>query len=248
VPSHGPDLTRGRYTARLATTQAEIAAAQALRHLTFRTPTGRAQDQRRLDADRFDSVCSHLLITETATGRLVCCCRILPLPQGAIGQSYSAQFYDLERLVRFRGPMLELGRFCLHPDWHDPDILRLAWAALTRLVDDSGTELLFGCSSFPGTDPLPHGPALAQLAAHHLAPPDWAPVARGIDTVDLRRMSALPDARGIPPLLQTYLAMGAWVSDHAVIDRDLGTLHVLTGLQIASVPAARARALRALAG
>ena len=44
----------------------------------------------------------------------------------------------------------------------------------------------------------------------------------------------------------TYLAMGGWVSDHAVVDRDLHTLHVFTGVEIARIPAARARLLRAL--
>jgi len=51
----------------------------------------------------------------------------------------------------------------------------------------------------------------------------------------------------MPPLLRAYLRMGGWVSDHAVIDRDLGTLHVFTGLEIRAVPPARARALRAVA-
>jgi hypothetical protein len=41
--------------------------------------------------------------------------------------------------------------------------------------------------------------------------------------------------------------MGRWVSDHAVIDHDLGTLHVFTGVEIAAIPPARARALRAIA-
>ena len=54
-------------------------------------------------------------------------------------------------------------------------------------------------------------------------------------------------AATMPPLLRSYLAMGAWVSDHAVIDRDLNTLHVFTGVEIAAIPPARARLLRALA-
>ena len=41
--------------------------------------------------------------------------------------------------------------------------------------------------------------------------------------------------------------MGGWVSDHAVIDARLNTLHVFTGLEIAAIPPARARALRAIA-
>jgi hypothetical protein len=38
--------------------------------------------------------------------------------------------------------------------------------------------------------------------------------------------------------------MGGWVSDHAVVDIDLDTLHVFTGLEIGRVPKARARLLR----
>ena len=248
MPSQMPNLTRGLYTAKLAENRDEVRETQGLRHLSFRVARGLAPEDGH-DSDKFDAACQHMLIRETASNRLVCCYRILPVPAGvAIGHSYSAQFYDLGRLRDFPGPMLELGRFCLHPDHHDPDILRLAWAALTRLVDYGEVKMLFGCSSFHGTDPTPHYPALAHLAAHHLAPPEWSPGVKGGETVDLRLLPGRPDPKAMPPLLQTYLAMGAWVSGHAVIDHELNTLHVFTGLDISAVPAARARALRDLAG
>ena len=62
-------------------------------------------------------------------------------------------------------------------------------------------------------------------------------------TPDLRRAQA-----ELPPLLRTYLLMGGWVSDHAVVDDQLGTLHVFTGLEIAAIPPARQRLLRGVAG
>jgi len=40
--------------------------------------------------------------------------------------------------------------------------------------------------------------------------------------------------------------MGGWVSDHAVVDRQLKTLHVFTGLSIDAIPEARKRLLRGL--
>ena len=40
--------------------------------------------------------------------------------------------------------------------------------------------------------------------------------------------------------------MGGWVSDHAVVDRQMGTLHVFTGLEIGAIPESRKRLLRAL--
>ena len=52
---------------------------------------------------------------------------------------------------------------------------------------------------------------------------------------------------GLPPLLRSYLGLGGWVSDHAVVDTVLDTLHVFTGVEIAKIPPARARALRLIA-
>ena len=52
----------------------------------------------------------------------------------------------------------------------------------------------------------------------------------------------------MPPLLRAYLAMGGWVSDHAVVDRQMNTLHVFTGLETGAIPESRKRLLRAVAG
>ena len=48
----------------------------------------------------------------------------------------------------------------------------------------------------------------------------------------------------MPPLLRGYLSLGGWVSDHAVIDEDMNTLHVFTGVEMKRVPARMARLLR----
>ena len=86
----------------------------------------------------------------------------------------------------------------------------------------------------------------------HLAPDQWRPEPRPAAYPYARLITATPDPRAgllaLPPLLRTYLAMGGWVSDHAVQDHDLDTLHVFTAVEIARIPPARARALRAIAG
>lgn len=241
-------FSRGRHKVREALVAQDIAAAQALRHLCFHGAPGQ-------DADRFDALCRHVLIEDARDGALVCCFRLMELPSGAqIARSYSAQFYDLTALHGFARPMAELGRFCLHPDHPDPDILRLAWAALTRIVDARGVGLLFGCSSFKGTDAAPYLDAFATLRCNHLAPAGWAPAVKAAQVIPFSRLLAdhTPDPRRaaltLPPLLRSYLAMGGWVSDHAVVDRAMNTLHVFTALEIASIPDARARALRLIAG
>ncbi len=240
-------LEKANLVASLAQTPADLSRAQELRHLCFMAARGICRPGGR-DVDGYDATSDHVLIKD-ATGRLLACFRLAVMDPESIRQSYSAQFYDLSRLTAFPGKMMELGRFCLHPAAQDPDALRLSWAMIAKLVDAHQIALLFGCTSFPGADPGLHQQALAHLATHHLAPPAYAPGARA-GAVALPQVAADPRRALVqmPPLLRSYLGMGGWVSDHAVIDSDLDTLHVFTGLEVARIPPARARALRAIAG
>ena len=239
-------LSRGRYRARMAEGAADIEAAQRL--------GGRAFHGSGMDADGFDPVCDHVLVEDSRSGALVCCFRFLPLASGdEIGRSYSAQYYELSALESFEGRMVEMGRFCIDPDLRDPDILRVAWGAMTAYVDTQGVELLFGCASFSGTDARAYYDAFAMLKDRHLAPRRWLPRVKAPDVFRFAaRLRRKPDAKKamlrMPPLLRTYLMMGGWVSDHAVVDAQMNTLHVFTGVEIASIPPARKKLLRAVAG
>lgn len=240
-------LNKGRYSARLAHNAADVEAAQRLRHLAFWGGDGSA-----VDADTFDDDCRHFLVEDTDTNTLVCCFRFLTLAGGQdIDRTYSAQFYELDALRDFDGSMIEMGRFCIHPEWTDPDILRVAWGAMTAYVDENNIEMLFGCSSFEGTDEGQYLDAFAMLRDRHIAPKRWLPKVKAPNVfrfaTRLRRKPNLKLAHvRMPPLLRTYLMMGGWVSDHAVVDRQMNTLHVFTGLEIRAIPEARKRLLRAI--
>lgn len=252
---HPLSLARGRYVARFSRDSDHVERAQRLRGLAFAGLRAghRASDAALRDADAHDARCLHVLIEEAQTGTPVCCFRLLPLSGGsAIGRSYCARFYELSSLSRYRGRLAEVGRFCIHPDRSDPDILRIAWGALARFVDAEAIDMLFGCTSFIGTDWQRHKDAFAILRDRHLAPARWRPgekapeLVRFASALDGRRADPGQALLTMPPLLRSYLAMGGRVSDHAVMDRDLGTLHVFTGLEIRAIPPARARLLRAI--
>lgn len=240
----GVVLEKGHYVARLARWDVDGDRVQDLRARCF--GVGPAQN----DAF-FDGRADHYLIEDRAGGGLVCGFRLQKLAGAELAHSYAAQYYDLSALEAYRGPMLELGRFCVCPDRRDPDILRMAWAVMTDVVDREGIDMLFGCSSFAGVETTPYLDAFALLRARHLAPARWMP---GIKVADVFPFAAelrrAPDGqramRSMPPLLRTYLLMGGWVSDHAVVDRQMNTLHVFTGLEIGAIPENRKRLLRAL--
>ena len=126
--------------------------------------SGGRRMRRRLDQDRYDLVCTHILIEDRVSGGLVCCFRILPICDSApLSDSYLGQFYHLSALEKFLGRMVEMGRFCVSPAVNDPDILRLAWAIMSRYVDQNNIRFLFGCSSFAGLDAARYLDAFALL-------------------------------------------------------------------------------------
>lgn len=238
-------IQRGRYTAILTAEPEQVRRAQTFRARCFELAHPS-------DADSFDDGCVHVLIEEQNTDRLVACFRMLGLTGSEIDISYSAQFYELSALSEFDGSMVELGRFCVDPSCRDADVLRLAWAVVTRFVDDRDAQLLFGCSSFHGTETSRYLDAFAWLKDRHLAPRRWLPRVKAPDVFRFAaRLRRRPDVKKalvhMPPLLRTYLLMGGWVSDHAVVDHHMNTLHVFTGVEVKEIPAARKKWLRAMA-
>lgn len=231
----------GQFVVTFAATPADVKACQELRHQHFFGCAG-------VDADEFDPVCRHIMVH--CDGDLVATARTSLFASGAeVKMSYSAQRYDLKSFFSFQSPMLEVGRLCAADVPFRVEAMRACWGALAQIVDQAGVAVLFGCSSFEGIDPKSYKDAFAFLSDKHRAPSDLMPLKRSAETFDLPSDQPFDKKRAIaqlPPLLRTYLSLGGWVSDHAVVDRDMNTLHVFTALEIAAIPEARARALRAM--
>ncbi len=230
---------KGRYTARLAQSACDLHLCQQLRHRCFFRAEG-------VDEDNFDATCDHLMVID-AVGRVVATARLFHMHSGAVvNTSYAAQYNDLSGFNGIKGAMIEVGRFCIDSDVQDADVLRVVWGALTQIVDNNDVAYLFGCTSFAGTDPARYGSAFARLHSKHLGPAHLRPLALADGVIPL---SDVPPTGTdpMPPLLRTYLAMGGWVSDYAVVDPKMNTLHVFTCLAVAAVPPNRAAVLRALA-
>ncbi|MGL4321816.1 MAG: GNAT family N-acetyltransferase, partial [Paracoccaceae bacterium] len=108
-------LLKGRYTARLADSAADVLAAKTLRYQCF--VSGRPADHGQgIDEDQFDDHCQHMLVEEAGSGALACTYRLMFFANGAqLHRSYAAQSYDLTVLSGYSHPFLELGRFCIAP-------------------------------------------------------------------------------------------------------------------------------------
>jgi len=240
----GPPLEQGGWVARLATSN-DMDDVYRLRAAAFRV------DQGADDSDQFDKRSLHLWVGRQGQGPSATVRLQLHLTAEDIMGGYSAAFYDLSRLSQAGAPVVEIGRLCsASQDAGNGDVLRLLWAGVARVALRSDAIRLIGCTSFPTTNASTLAPALGVLAARNLGPKALRPSPMASETYDLPERTTNPDAAAIgqlPPQLRTYLALGGWVSDHLVIDRDLGTSHIFTCVDIATMPAARKRVLTQLA-
>ena len=230
--------------ARLAQGRAELDRLLSFRRQAFPHRHGREEDDQ-------DALSAHVMVERD--GAVLAYFRVMLFGWGAgLSQGYAARFYDVGPLSRYARPIAEMGRFCVAPEGVHPDVLRLAWGAMTRIVDEGQAGLLVGCTSFRGAGWEAHRAGLALLAAEFVGPAEHLPGRKAAEVVGLDQAGPVGDRRAslaaLPPLLRTYLGMGGWVSDHAVVDRDLDTLHVFTCVEVDRVPAARAASLRAVAG
>ncbi len=225
---------------RLARTEAEVRAGQALRYRVFYEEMGAhasaAARASGLDADAFDAVADHLLVLDHARGAgaaaVVGTYRLIrPEAAARAGGFYSAGEYDISPILAFPGEVLELGRSCVDVAYRTRLTMQLLWRGIAAYVFHHGIGLMFGCASLPGTDPDALAVPLSWLAAKHLAPPELRPRALPHLYVEMARMPA--DAVGdraalalLPPLIKGYLRLGGWVGAGAVIDSQFNTTDV----------------------
>jgi putative hemolysin len=225
---------------RVAENAAEIEAAQKLRYRVFyeelnAKPTPEMSSQRR-DFDSFDPYCDHLIIIDRAKGEgaagIIATYRLMRREQASRrGQFYSIDEYDISSLVNYRGGILELGRSCVDPDYRTKAAMNLMWKGIADYILHYNIGVLFGCASFPGTDPEEHKTALSYLYHRHLAPPEYR--ARALPgryvSMNMMPIEQIDEKRALlslPPLIKGYLRLGGFVGDGAVVDPQFGTVDV----------------------
>ncbi|MGH6834573.1 MAG: GNAT family N-acyltransferase [Methylocella sp.] len=242
----------GPFEVRLATTSREIRKAQRLRFKVFyeeghAIPLHRAALTRR-DICPFDKICDHLLVIDkeqrNRVGRkkpkIVGVYRLLRGDAAARHLGfYSATEFDIAPLLaRHQGKrFLELGRSCVHAQYRSKRVIELLWRGLWVYAKHHRIDVLIGCASLPGADPIALALPLSFLHRHALADEEWRvrPLAgRGVDMAVLgsKAIDARKGVAALPPLLKAYLRAGAKFGDGAVIDAQFGTTDVFTILPL----------------
>lgn len=232
-----------RFVAHLATCERDVVEAQRLRWRVFAEEMGARlpEPALRLDRDRFDPYCEHLLVREAESGLVVGTYRMLPGREARkLGGFYSEGEFALGRLRDLPG-LVEVGRACVHPDHRRGAVLGLLWAGLARFLHERGHAHVIGCGSIPAGDEREGAAAVCRLLARdHLVAAEWRVAPR---TPFAAGEGPVASAAALPPLIRGYLRLGALICGPPAWDGDFRTADVLLWLPMARLDGRWARRL-----
>jgi putative hemolysin len=239
----------GNLEVRLARTDDEVDAAQALRYRVFveemgATPSAESLRTRR-DRDRYDEYCDHLLVLDHSLGSggaaVVGTYRLLRRSVADRRDGFYTQTeFDIAPLLAVPGELLELGRSCVAAAYRNRPSMQMLWRGIGEYSLRHDIKLMFGCASLPGTDLAELAPALTYLHHFHLAPPSLRAralpdryVAMDIlkpEEIDaaavVEQFAGRAAVAALPPLIKGYLRLGALIGEGAVIDHEFNTTDV----------------------
>lgn len=235
-------IEAGRFTVRLAETEADVAAAQRLRYRVFceemgATPAPEDEACRR-ERDSFDPYFDHLLLIDNETANpdveagVVGVYRLMRGDQARDGVGFYGQHeYDLTKLVNYPRQTLELGRSCVDQEHRGGAGMHLLWTGLGQYVSTHNVEIMFGVASFHGADPKPLSQALSYLHHNHLAPEDLRvrTIEEHFVAMDLlppEEVQKIEAMRQTPALIKAYIRLGGFVGEGAYVDYDFNTVDV----------------------
>ncbi len=241
---------RNGLTVRLALTPEDIREAQRLRYRVFYEELSAQPDAvakaSRLDVDRFDSFCDHLLVLQDDAPddeKFVGTYRLLRQDVAdKNGGFYAQSEFDIAPLLQ-RHPglkFLEVGRSCVAEGFRGKPVAELLWQGIWNYVRFHKFDVMLGCASLAGTNANSLADELTFLANIKPAHQDWTVSALPHRQVDMQRkpmadVNQKAVIRSLPTLVKAYLRLGCYIGNGAVVDHQFNTTDVLIVLPVSEI-------------
>lgn len=207
--------------------QSEVREAQALRYSVFAGEMGAKIKTSlwhpKLDIDRFDDFCEHLIVRDLKTQQVVGTYRLLtPVQAKRMGCFYTDTEFDMSPMHQGRDNMVELGRSCVHPDFRHGGVIMSLGRELFQFMARNKFEAMFGCASIPlylGADEA--ASICAKVIKDYSS--DLAKSVTPLNPFPLHDL-AVTKAVELPAMLKGYLRLGAKVLGAPAWDPDFNTV------------------------
>lgn len=219
----------------------ELKEVLRFRHEIYYKELLNAEHPLRLDVDRFDFKCDHLIIIDKTTTGIIGTYR---LNCSLFNDDfYSATEFNISDIVKLKGVKLEIGRAGVHPDFRNAATIAMLWKGILEYMKKTDTKWLFGCSSIKTTDSIDSVVLFKELNKTR------SPIT--LVNAKPKRQFKVPsfekyieqyyfgeDRSGrnveemIPPLLKFYIKSGAQICGEPALDREFKCIDFLTLLNV----------------
>lgn len=229
------EMKSGHYQAEFARTGAELEEVLKLRFDIFNLELGEGLDssfESRMDRDKYDDQCHHLIVRDTRNGELIGTYRMQTrrMAESSGNGFYSDDEYHLEQFPEeFLDQALELGRACIASAHRSGRVLFLLWRGLFAYLRHNNLRFMFGCCSLNSQSPEQGRALFIRLErAGHL---------HKAFLIDARPGYACPQGpineeqiadTQLPRLMSLYIDYGATICSQPAIDRAFKTIDYLT--------------------
>ncbi|BBD68567.1 hypothetical protein NIES4072_41190 [Nostoc commune NIES-4072] len=228
-----PVLQTEKYTLRLASTKEELESIFRLRFEVFNLELGlgfSASNFTRMDIDKFDAVCHHLILISKKTGKTIGTYRMQTYTMASQRLGFDAA--DIFNLNAIPNSVLqasvEVGRTCIAKEYRNSQALLLLWEGLANYLIWSQNQYFFGCASLLTQCPWQAACAYDYFRQNGLMHPSI--LVNPNSQFCLELPPNCPDLCNIeiPKILQAYLNIGAKICSLPAIDRQFKTIDFLT--------------------
>ncbi len=236
----GP-LDVGRFHLSFARSTEDLAAIQRLRFDVFNLELREGLDESfatGLDADRFDPVCHHLIVTDRTTDQVIGTYRMQSSEMAERHRGfYSDDEFDLGGLPSdMLRDSIEVGRACVAKPFRNRQVLFLLWKGLAAYLERNRKRYLFGCCSLTSQDPVEGWRVMEHLVEQaqvrtdlRVEPrPAWRCYPQGFTPP----ADPAPLPVVVPKLFGLYLRYGGKVCGPPALDRYFKTIDYLVLLDI----------------
>jgi len=219
----------------------ELKEVLKLRHDIYYKELLNTEHPLKLDVDRFDFKCDHLIIKDKATDKIVGTYR---LNCSLFNDDfYSATEFNITDIIKLKGVKLEIGRAGVHTDFRNAATIAMLWKGILEYMKKTDTKWLFGCSSIKTTDSIDAVVLFKELNKTR------SPIT--LVNAKPKRQFKVPNFEKyieqyyfgdennekdvdamIPPLLKFYIKSGAQICGEPALDMEFKCIDFLTLLNV----------------
>ncbi len=236
------DMKSGPYEADFARTPEELDQVLRLRFNVFNLELGEGLDasfESRMDRDKYDAQCHHLVVRDTRTNELIGTYRMQTHAMATLGEGfYSDDEYDLSRFPEeLLHQSLELGRACIAAAHRNGRVLFLLWRGLFAYLRHNNLRYMFGCCSLTSQSPAEGWALYTRLKrAGNLRSPFLIEPRPAFECPRVDISEEEVAGTELPRLMSLYIDYGASICSLPALDKAFKTIDYLALFDLQVVP------------